>query len=193
MLKGEAKRDYMRTYMREYMQRRRAGARPLESDKRGHPELVARIVELEGQLSRQNGRAAAPGWTNVALTADWRKPLADAAAAFGVPEGELASFMLIHGWNWFYRVIAPRQRMKRDADGNEIVSMVDMPNDLVLWLIEMSEKYPDTFDRGAWEGSCTHRSLDKLKAEQGIRVDAPASCAVAPPDNARKAKARRER
>jgi hypothetical protein len=37
-----------------------------------------------------------------------------------------------------------------------------MPNSIAFWLIEMHSKYPDAFNVGAREGSCSGRALDKL-------------------------------
>jgi hypothetical protein len=45
-----------------------------------------------------------------------------------------------------------------------------LTNDIEWWLIEMHSKYPETFNTGAWEGSCTDLAIDKLYAERGIRI-----------------------
>jgi hypothetical protein len=46
----------------------------------------------------------------------------------------------------------------------------DLSNRAAWWLIEMHSKYPDTFNAGAWEGSCGPLSIDKLYACRDIPV-----------------------
>jgi hypothetical protein len=64
----------------------------------------------------------------------------------------------------------------------EPVSGLTKNSEIERWLVEMHSKYPDTFNVGAWEGSCDYHSIDKLRARHGIPTEGatPQATAVTP-------------
>ena len=125
-------------------------------------DLSERIAYAETPALADDGN----GGVTVTLPEDWREELPKAAKYIGVPEGELAGFLMELGLRAFNRALRLSPRMNKDGN----VEQPAMPNGIAWWLIEMHSKYPDTFNVGSWEGSCGYLAIDKLYAARGVPI-----------------------
>jgi hypothetical protein len=101
----------------------------------------------------QHGVTTKRSGFTVTVSDEWRSLFAEASENLGVPVNEIADFCL--GWGW---------------DGLNSKFQSGLSNRIEWWLVKMHSKYPDTFNVGAWEGSCMNLAIDKLYAARGIPV-----------------------
>jgi hypothetical protein len=112
------------------------------------------------QAAEPTAEPAKPGVVTVTVGDVWRESLARSAEILGVPADEYAEFLMQLGQLAFNSKF---QSMRAPAARG-------LSNDIAWWLVKMHSKYPDTFNVGAWEGSCNALAIDKLYAERGVPI-----------------------
>jgi ParB-like chromosome segregation protein Spo0J len=110
------------------------------------PETKA-PVETVAETATQLGQTT---YECIDIKEAWRKPLAETEEHLGIPAAEYVDFLMRLGTAAFNR------KFQSGLTGQ-----------IELWLVEMHEKYPATFNARAWEGSCGDLSIDKLRVKHG--------------------------
>jgi hypothetical protein len=91
----------------------------------------------------------------ISVSDELKDDLERTAQAYGVPIAEVINQFLWLGCRAFNR------GFKRSGE---------VDNDTAWWLIEMHSKHPDTFNVGAWHGSCAASAIDVLYADRCVPV-----------------------
>jgi hypothetical protein len=113
--------------------------------------LVERMAEsTRRKFIAHVGKPIAASGMTVTLNEQWREPLAQSAEYLGIPAAEYIDFLLQLGMAAFNRKFQK-----------------GLTSQISWWLVEMYNKYPETFNVGSWEGSCGMLSIDKLRARYG--------------------------